>query len=493
MSKKTIYFDSYCGYMISAVTENGKVAEFDFEKKLNACAVGNVYKGVVESVHRGMQAAFVNCGLGKNCFLPLVPECQHEEDKIESGETTIPELKAGDEILVQVVKLPVDKKGAKITVNPVFIGKCLIYMPETPFVGVSRKITDEELRNNLAYSAKRLKGENDGIIFRTAAPYANRSLLKNEYAYLKNIYAEVKEAFKSANVGQLLYTDEAMPMRVLRDTLSKDIDKIYVGTQKLKEHIEGLVNLYPSQSRRPVILHDTGRDMFEDLGISEQILSIVSPRVELDNGAYLIIEKTEALTVIDVNTGKFTGDYSLEQTVYHTNILAAREIARQVKLRNIGGIVVVDFIDMQNSSHNTALVEELEKALKTDKAKCAVSPMSRFGLVEFTRKRIGASSSSLMIKPCRYCGESGYVKSPEMIILGIRAKLLNLISGGAKRIKMDMNAEILAKFSEWRELIGHLNKRGAEIYAVPHRTYHEETVHYIADEFETPAEAIKLV
>ncbi len=481
MGKKTIYFDAYCGYMLAAVTENGKVTEFEFEKKTEECAVGNVYKGKVQSVHTGMQAAFIDCGLGRNCFLPLTDENDYEKDEIERGTVPPPALKAGDEILVQITKLPVGKKGAKVTVHPSFIGKCLIYMPEYPFVGVSRKITDGELRNNIAYTARRLKGDDEGLIMRTAAPYARHTQLKLEFAYLKNISAQVKEAFKTAKVGQLLYTDVAMPIRVLRDTLSTDIEAIFVGTPELKTHVENLVSLYPAQSRRPVYLHDSGRDMLEETGVSRQIESIISPRVELDNGSYLIIEKTEALTVIDVNTGKFTGDYSLEQTVYHTNIAAAREIARQVKLRNIGGIVVVDFIDMQNAAHNKSLVQELERSLKSDKAKCTVAPMSQFGLVEFTRKRIGVSPLSLMINPCAHCGESGFTLSDEYILMVMRAKILAMLAEGAKALRLDMNAKVHARLVQWEELKADLKKCGADIYSVPHRTYHEEYITYSTD------------
>lgn len=479
--------------MIVAVTENGKVVEFDFEKKSDECAVGNVYKGVVESVHPGMQAAFINCGLERNCFLSLVAENAHEEDKIEGGTPSFPELHAGDAVIVQVVKLPVGKKGAKVTLHTSFVGKCIIYMPDTPFIGVSRKIADDELRHNLAYSAKRLKCENEGIIVRTAAPYVKRNQIKDEYVYLKNLSKEISEKAKTAKCGDLLYTDAAITVRILRDTLSTDIEAIYVGNEQLKAHVEGIVNLYPSQTRRPVILHESGKDMFAELGITEQITSICTPRVNLDNGAYLVIEKTEALTVIDVNTGKFTGDYNLEQTVYHTNILAAREIARQVKLRNIGGIVVVDFIDMQSAAHNKALVEELERALQNDKAKCVVSPMSQFGLVEFTRKRIGASPLPLMIKPCKYCGESGYTMTAEFILIGLRTKLLEYAADGVKSVRLDMNADVFERLSSWTEFKEDLKKLGLTIYAVPHRTYHEELIRYHTDKFDVPDDAVKIV
>ena len=492
--RKTLYFDSFCGFIISVIAENGKVTEFNFEKRKKECAVGDVYKGRVENVLSGMQAAFVNCGLERNCYLSAEEKLPDSENyDVGEQQDLISSLKEGDEILVQVTKLPVGKKGAKVTAHPSFIGKCLIYMPDTPFVGVSRKIADEELRHNLVYSAKRLRCEGEGLVVRTAAPYAKRNTIRDEYSYLKNLYKEVLETFKTAKVGQLIYTDSALHIRVLRDILSSDIDEIIVGTRELKEQIEGLINLYPQQARKTVYLHDTGRDMLEERGISEQILSIISPRVELENGAYLIIEKTEALTVIDVNTGSFTGDYNLEQTVYHTNMLAAREIARQVRLRNIGGIIVVDFIDMTNPAHNKALVEELERALKSDKAKCSVSPMSKFGLVEFTRKRMGASPLPLMIKPCKYCNEAGYTMTAEYILIGMRTKLLNLIADGASKIKMDMNRDIFKALLGWDDIMTDLRALNAEIYAVPHRTYHEQLINYSTDNFDIPDDAVKIV
>ena len=500
MSRKTLYFDSWCGYVVSAAVENGKLTEFGYERLDRGTVIGNIYKGRVESILTGMQAAFVNCGLARNCYLSTEGELP-DADKYDSGKTengctapAFPPLKVGDEVMVQVVKAPVGKKGAKVTLRPSFVGNCLIYMPEIPFVGVSRKIADEELRRNLAFSAERLKKPEEGLILRTAAPYAKRDQLQIEYSYLKNTYAGVKRAFEEANVGDLLHTDSSLPVRVLRDTLANEVDGIVVGTKELKAQIDGIMSLFPPHTRRPVTLHDTGRDMMEELGVTRQISELASPRVDLDNGAYLVIEKTEALTVIDVNTGKFTGDDSLEQTVYYTNILAAREIARQVKLRNIGGIVVVDFIDMLNETHKNALVEELERALAADKAKCAVSPMSQFGLVEFTRKRIGINPLSHMIKPCRYCREAGHTLKEEFIIFGLRAKLMRLVTEGATAIRVDMNAEVLAKLAEFTDMLADLRNRckTAKFYAVPHKTYHEEQLNFRTVEFEIPKEAFHI-
>lgn len=492
-AKKTIYFDGFCGYTAAVIAENGKVTEFDVEKQKKSCAVGNVYKGRVESVLNGMQAAFVNCGLERNCFLSaedFTPDGEKYEG--DSSAYTFPDLKEGDEILVQVVKLPVGKKGAKVTAHLSLVGNYLIYLPDSPFIGVSRKIDDEELRETLAQTAKKIKTDTEGLVVRTAAPYAGSESIKQEYRYLKKLHAEIMEKSKTAKVGQLLYTDDSLTVRVLRDVLSRDVDKIFVGNAALKEAVEGLIGLYPAETRRPVVLHDTGRDMLDDLGIAGQLFAIASPRVDLENGGYIIIEKTEALTVIDVNTGKFTGDYNLEQTVYHTNLLAAAEIARQVRLRNVGGIVVVDFIDMNSVAHNRALVEEFERLLKTDKAKCVVSPMSQFGLVEFTRKRIGATPLSLMVKPCKHCREAGFVMSDAYVLMSLRAKLLNAVTEGAKAIRVDMNAEVLNKLIEWRELLADLKARlaGVKLYAVPHRTYHEEQFNIRVDDFEIPSDAI---
>lgn len=498
MSKKTIYFDGYCGYVISAIVENGKITEFYFEKTDENSVTGNIYKGRVESVLDGMQAAFINCGLERNCYLSaddMFPDAGKYDG--ENGEN-LPSLMLheGDEIMVQIVKAPVGNKGARVTAFPSFVGKNLIYLPLTPFVGVSRKITDGELRKNLIYSAGKLKRQDEGLVFRTAAPYAKRSLLELEISYLRNLYSKVYEGFQKAGVGELLYADVALPIRVMRDTLSRDIERIVTGTPKLEKLMRELVNLYPPAARMPVGLHNSCRDMLEEKGFSEQIFEMISPKVMLDNGAYLVIEKTEALTVIDVNTGKFTGNDSLEQTVYYTNILAAREIARQVKLRNIGGIVVVDFIDMQSPAHRKALVEELERALKKDSAKCAVSPMSEFGLVEFTRKRTGVSPLSVLTKPCKHC-KTGYVQSPKFLALKIRAKLLNLYAEGNKLFRVDLNYDVLTELSEWKEFTDDLKERlkGAELFAVPHKSYPDEQLNYRFENacLPLPANAIKLI
>lgn len=496
MALKTLYFDSFCGYTVSAVLENGKIVDFNFEKRNKGCSVGDIYKGRIESVLPGMRAAFVNCGLGKNCYLSA-DDYSRDEKTLEIsdlGGAGTPDWHVGDELPVQIVKLPQGNKGAKVSAHLSFVGKTLIYLPDSRFVGISRKISDAELRKNLIYTAKKLISEGEGLIIRTAAPYARRRQMEQELVYLKNMYADVKKALKTAETGELLYLDFALPVRVLRDTLSTDISSIVVGNSRLAELIERVVDLYPPRAHRPVVVHDTGRDMMKELGIAEQIMTVTSPRVDLDNGAYIIIERTEALTVIDVNTGSFTGDDSLEQTVYLTNVTAAREIARQVRLRNIGGIVVVDFIDMQLPEHKKAVVEELERALKTDRVKCAVSPMSRLGLVEFTRKRTGNSTLSLMSAPCKRCHGSGTEPAAELVIIGLRAKLMDMFADGAKDVRVDMNIDVFYELTAWKEMRENLNfyARGAKIYAVPHRTYAKRQLNVQTAPFKVPYDAVEI-
>lgn len=479
MSKKTVLFNNACGYSSAAVLENGKLTDFFFEKENLGSMIGNVYKGKVVTVLNGMQAAFIDCGLERNCYISA--DDRPDRNKYDGNADNIPtvlNLHTGDEIMVQLVKPPVGKKGAKVTINLSFVGKSAIYMPNTEFVGVSRKITDEELRRNLIYTAGKMLKRGEGLIVRTAAPYVSRKDMLRELENMRKIYADVCSRMANAAVGELLYTDSALPARILRDYSDFNTEKI-VCDEKLKEPITLRASLYSDHDSQ-VVVCGSEIDVFNEYGLYEQISQILSPRVELENGAYLIIEHTEALTVIDVNTGKFIGDEGLEQTVYYTNILAAREIARQVRLRNIGGIVVVDFIDMQSENHKKSLYAEFKRALSSDRAKCNVSPISEFGLIEFTRKRTGGNPLALLTEPCKHCKQTGFIKSSKMILLETRAELLNLLQKGNKTVIIDLNNDVADKFLNWTELTEDIKTRfpQARIYLIPHRTYHAENVRF---------------
>lgn len=475
MSKK-YYFDDQYGLDLCAVTENDKLIDYLAEPHSSGAVIGNIYKGRVTDVLNGMQAAFVDCGLERHCYIS-VADLVADRRKYDGTQIDIPSelnLNVGDEIMVQITKAPVGKKGAKVTTNLSFVGKYIIYMPNSDFIGVSLKIGDDELRKNMIFSAKRVLNKDEGVIVRTAAPFAVKDVKIEEINNYRKIYAAIKERFEVAPIGELLYSDSPLYMRVLRDTMLSAGDEVYAGNRRLGESISGYI---PRNVK--LTIHDEHTDLMHSYGISSQFLSSLEPKAELENGAYLVIERTEALTVIDVNTGKFTGDDSLEHTVFCTNILAAREIARQVKLRNLGGLFVVDFIDMSDEKHCEAIVAELDRALKKDKVRCKVLPMSKFGLVEFTRKRTGVAASSIMLKECSVCRHSGSVRTHLSILTELRAKLLHMLSTGATTVCIDLNFDVcntLVNSAAIKENIASLYP-DARIYVIPHRTYGETAVY----------------
>ncbi|MDE7087615.1 MAG: Rne/Rng family ribonuclease [Clostridia bacterium] len=479
--RRKIYFDSQYGVETYALCEDGKIVDYCAEPAATGAVVGNVYKGRVTDVLNGMQAAFIDCGLERHCYLSASDQAV---EKGADGESYAPpkelNLQVGDEIMVQITKAPHDKKGAKVTANLSFVGKYTVFMPTTPFVGVSAKISDHELRKNLLFSAGKQLEQGEGLVVRTAAPYAVLSTKVDEIKRFRKLYQSLLARFKDAPVGELLYSDSPLYMRVLRDLMLQSGDEIHVGTQQLYDNVSELALAYTHPSSVTLHMHDPHTDMFYSEGLYQQFASSLLPKVELENGAYLVIDLTEALTVIDVNTGKFTGEDNLEHTVYCTNVLAAREIASQVKLRNLGGLFVVDFIDMAEENHRKAIVEELEKALKTDKAKCRVLPMSRFGLVEFTRKRTGVAASEMMLKTCNHCGGAGVMRSHESILGEFRAKLLNVLSQGATTVCVDLNFDIanrLMAYGALKENIAQLYPH-ARVYIIFHRTYREDCMYF---------------
>ena len=480
MTKK-LYFDSHFGINYYALCEDGVLCEYVSQSATAPDAVGNVYKGRVTDVLNGMQAAFVDCGLERHCYISvadLVPDI-----KSFDGDVDIPtqlNLHKGDEIMVQITKPPVGKKGAKVTTNLSFVGKYIVYMPNTPFIGLSRKFSDSELKNNLIFSAKKALRGNEGMIVRTAAPYALLSDKMNELNFFRNTYANVKEHFERAKVGELLYSDSPVHMCVLRDMMLTPCDEIHVGNYELYESVKSIIALYPEREKPELHFHDSHTDMLYSEGISEEILKATQSKAELANGAYINIDRTEALTVIDVNTGKYTGENSLEETVFATNVLATKEIARQVRLRNIGGIFVVDFIDMKEENHKKAIVQELEKALKGDKSKCKVLPMSQFGLVEFTRKRTGNGKTLGSAVPCKTCAGSGITRSQLSIATEFRARLLEVLNSGAGTVCCDLNFDIatyVLNFKELKDDIACLYPQ-SRVYIVAHRTYKETAMYF---------------
>ena len=481
--KQELYFDRHSGLRLSALMEDGRLIELGIENEAHREIVGNIYKGRVVNVIESMNAAFIDCGLERNCFLSLSDgdACAHvagvaAADISGKKPRNAPlRLKAGDEIVVQVLKNPRGNKGAKVTARLSFVGKNLIYMPGTDFLGISRKISEAELRDNLLFTADSMRAKGDGLILRTVAPYARASRLRAESEYLRNLYLSVQEKSKTAAVGAVLHREYDLPIRVMRDNFNDDIGRIVVGERGLYDELESLIRLRPDFDKRKIELYTGEYDMFSQYGIARQIRELSGSTVPLPNGGDLIIERTEAMTVVDVNTGRFLGDENLEDTVYATNIAAAREIARQVRLRDVGGIVVVDFIDMQDERHRKAVTQELEQCLARDRVRCKVLPMNELCLVEFTRKRTTNGVASQLLQACPHCRLNGYILSNEFIACLIRAEILGRMAQGAQTVVVQLNAGVMEFLFSRRMFEKDVRAHaGKKVYFVPHRTYHEE-------------------
>ena len=471
---KNIYVDSYSGNTIAALAEEGKLLEYHIEKRNSKVIAGSIFKGVVENVIDGMQAAFVNVGLDKNGYL-YAGDMLIDNGDLQIDLPSTLNLQVGDEVMVQAIKDPFGSKGVRLSTHLSFAGRYLVFTPDFDVISVSRKITDEQIRNKLTEIIKSVNAKG-GFILRTAAETAKKSDIVSEANYLVGLYNEALAKYATAAPGEVVYSEGNLAVRMLRDVYTSEIKNIYVADKKLYEDILVDASRRGKEVLNKVTLYSKGIDMFEYFGLTAEVDNLLRNRVDLPNGANLVIDKTEALTAIDVNTGSYTGFVNLETTVYETNLLAAKEIARQVRLRNIGGIVIVDFINMESEEHRENVVNALIEALKTDRAKCNVLGMNELGLVQFTRKKKRKESISLMVKKCPYCKGDGVVFSNDYIVLKIRTALLDLFADGYSSAIVDLNAEIMSYILQRGALTKDVQKiwMNKRIYVIPHKTYHQE-------------------
>ncbi len=472
---KDWYFDRFCGAQIAVCAENGKIVEVELEREGGGDVTGNVYKGRVANVVGGIQAAFVACGMEKNCYLPLNEHSARLNSYDGEADASPRAIEEGEELLVQIVKPAYGSKGAKVTADLAFVGRLLIYLPQTKFLGISRKITDTEQREKLLSEADKLRSAGEGFIVRTAAEHAAKKSLKTEAEYLRKLYRSALEYAASAPVGTLVYREYDLPMKVMRDSLG-EIGKIYVGDRTVYERFLRLAKIGGYLPEKKFVLYTGKRAMLEHYGLAQQINALAGTRVPLGNGGDIVINRTEAMTVVDVNTGKFTGEDDLESTSYETNLQAAREVARQVRLRNIGGIVAVDFIDMLQSEHCTAVQQELENALFDDRAKTRVYEMSELCVALFTRKRTKNDLLSIMLKPCPYCAGDGHIPSDLFLAVSLRGKIMDCFADGYGSVIIDVNAALMKRLLAGRYFTEDAKGAwlGKRVYFVPREDLREE-------------------
>ena len=406
-----------------ALVEDGTVAELFIERDAQRGVVGNIYKGRVTRVLPGMQSAFVELGLERDAFLHaadvfeeldenlLTPE---ERAAARERETPIEELlREGQDLIVQVLKEPLGQKGARITSHVSLPGRYLVYMPTVEHVGVSRKITDDDERRRLKTLIKEIRQEHGGggFIGRTAGLGRPRDEFERDARYLKRTWDEIRAVASRERAPALLHRELSLVQRLMRDLLSGDVASIRLDDEReYRRTLELVGQLQPDLAPR-VRLHNRGGHIFDDHGVSGELERALRPKVWLGSGGYIVINQTEALVAVDVNTGRNVGKKSPEETILETNLEAAKEIARQLRLRDLGGIIVVDFIDMDERKSRRRVVETLEQELKRDRSPSKMLEIHEFGLVIITRKRARQSLERALCQPCPYCTGSGLVKS----------------------------------------------------------------------------------
>ncbi len=422
--------------------ENSRLVSYRAERHRTSSVVGNLYKGRVNRVLPGMQAAFVDVGLARNAFL-YVREAGGILDDFtdiflaEDGETLQPDasasdisdlLRQGQEILVQVVKDPIGTKGARLTTHVSLPGRFLVYLPNVSHHGVSRRITDDEERSRLREIVENFDGPG-GWIVRTAGEDQGQIELEADRDYLLHMWSHIQNIADTARAPSLIHRELSAVLRAIRDLFTHAITEVWVDDEEsFQEVLDFLEQSDPSLVPRVKLYRQT-TDLMSSFGIDRELEKVLRPKVWLKSGGYLVINQTEALVTIDVNTGKYVGTQTLEDTVFALNLEAAIEIGRQLRLRDLGGIIVIDFIDMEDPEHRALVYDKLAEELASDPARTQLLPMSDIGLVQLTRKRTRPSLERTLSRECPYCHGSGRIKALPTVCLEIRRELLAFAAG----------------------------------------------------------------
>ena len=446
-----------------AVVENGMLQELHIERGSQRGVVGNIYKGKVQRVMPGMQAAFVDIGLDRAAFL-------HANDifrssQLDAGEVDDPPsappmqvqipitelLRDGAEIVVQVVKDPIGSKGARLTTQISIPSRYMVLLPRSRVLGISARIEDDDERVRLKSLMTELAplGGAFGYIVRTNAEGQPAEALAEDVAYLKRAWELVEQNSASAKVGSCVYEDLSLPLRAVRDLIRRDVDKVKVDSRETCERLREFAAQYMPGLAEKIEHYSGARPIFDMYGVEDEIQHALEKEVPLKSGGYLVIDQTEAMTTVDVNTGSFLGQRNLEETVYRTNLEAAQAVARQLRLRNLGGIIIIDFIDMVDAEHRRQVLRTLEKSLARDHAKTTVYDFSPLGLVEMTRKRTIESLQRQLSEPCPECSGRGAIKTAETVTYEIFREITRAVRQfEAARLLVIASPKVVARITE---------------------------------------------
>ena len=425
---KKIIIECLVSSQKTAVLEDDKLVELLIEDNKNLKKVSNIYRGIVKKVIPGIQACFVDIGFEKLAYLQL------NKDN---------DIKCGQDILVQVNKEEVGTKGAKLNTEISLAGRYLVYIPNNDRITISNKISDEKERFRLKKIAKSASNGTNGLIIRTEAVGCTKEDLENDINELKEKYEEILKEYKLGIGPKLLYKELDLSSKYIKDNINEDVEKIVTNDKYKYDELKNILRTIKKEYTEKLYLEES-KDIFDLYRVENQIEKALNKKVWLKSGGYLIIEKTEALTVIDVNTGKFTGNLKLEETVYKTNVEAAVEVCRQLKLRDIGGIVIVDFIDMHKAKYKQEIINILNEEFKKDKRKTEVLGMTRLGLVEIARRRERDSIDNYYLKECSVCEGKSKIQSINYILDNIEKEIIRINTHTSYRdIIIELNSENL--------------------------------------------------
>lgn len=411
-----------------AFVENGILQEVYMERTLKRGIVGNIYKGQVIRVLPGMQAAFIDIGLEKAAFIHVAELVNRDSEQPPEDITKL--IKEGQSIIVQVTKDPIATKGARLTTQLSLPSHYLVYIPQTQHIGISLRIEEEEERERLRQLVTECITETQldegGFIIRTAAEGISKAELAKDIHYLQKLWLQVKESINKSSISSLIYEEFPLSLRIIRDFMNPEINKVYIDSEDIYNKAKLFLEEFLPELGDRLKLYNSDPPLFDIHGIEQEIQHALDKKVSLKSGGYIVVDNTEAMTTVDVNTGGFVGHKNLEETIFKTNLEAATTIARQLRLRNLGGIIIIDFIDMELEEHREQVLQTLQKELEKDHSKTNVLGFTELGLVQMTRKRTRENLEQILCEPCFQCHGKGILKTSETICYEIFREIMRI-------------------------------------------------------------------